>query len=102
GVPIPPIMISTPNSSTGTASQDTAGTGIFCTPQANAGCFGSVTCDYISETGSPAGMLTPGTHAAKTSAIFCVPGTGNGLVDPGASLPGPGANSTPQSFQLLP
>ncbi len=103
GLPLPPFAISTPASGTGTSVNSNAG-GIFCPGQtvANKGCFGDATCDYMEATGAPAGPLSPGPHSIITGSVFCIPSTGNGLIDTGAGFPGPGANSTPATIQLLP
>jgi hypothetical protein len=85
---------------TGTASATNA-TGVFCPGQLamHRGCFGSSACRTITETGAAAGPITTGTSADATLAsVFCIPATGNGLVDAIADLPGPGAVSLPGTF----
>jgi hypothetical protein len=112
GVDLTPIT-------TGTAS-DSDSLGIFCPGQQNSGAFGcsggagpgapaicpdGVTgplVDYIDETGQPAGTLLPGPHAGTLASVFCIPATGNFLIDGAANLPGPGATSLPGTFELLP
>jgi hypothetical protein len=103
GLALPAFAISTPASGTGTSVNSNGG-GIFCPGQtvANKGCFGDATCDYMEVTGASAGALSPGPHAITTGSVFCIPSTGNGLIDTGAGFPGPGANSTPATIQLLP
>jgi hypothetical protein len=77
--------------------------GAFCPSQAAAGCFGSGSCEYIGENGSPAGDLTGGGALAQTLAsVYCIPKTGNPLVNTVASLPGPGAVTLKGSAELLP
>ncbi|MGH7895103.1 MAG: hypothetical protein ACREQL_10565, partial [Candidatus Binatia bacterium] len=80
-------------------------TGIFCPSQANAGCFtnpGSSSCRLIRESGTPAGPITPNVAASVTLAsTFCIPASGNLLIDGSASLPGPGALSLPGTALLL-
>src|SRR5262249_37683483 len=70
------------------------------------GCFGQEPCRSITETGTPAGLLTPGTPNAVTLAsVFCipaVPGIAGQLVNSAADLPGPGAVSLPGTFLLTP
>jgi hypothetical protein len=57
----------------------------------------------ITETGSPGGDLTDNMpHTARLAAVFCIPETGNGLIDGAADLAGPGAVSLPGSVQILP
>jgi hypothetical protein len=83
---------------TGTATV-TAASGIFCTGgvttlQLHAGAFGKPLARTIQEVGTPAGSLTDGLpHATTLASVFCVPKTGNALIDPSADLPGPGAIS---------
>ncbi|HXJ36165.1 MAG TPA: hypothetical protein VMS22_19205 [Candidatus Eisenbacteria bacterium] len=102
GLPIPPFGISIPNNGTGSSTITDAG-GIFCPGQtvANKGCFGSAGCTSITVKGSPAGPLSPGPHPATVAGAFCIPSTGNGVVDGGGGLPGPGASSTPDIFSLF-
>jgi len=88
----------------------TAPDGIFCTNQANnpasnpsgkAGCFQEEQCRSYTETGVPAGPLTPGgTSTVTLASTFCIPATGNGAVAGTADLPGPGAVSLPGTFSL--
>jgi hypothetical protein len=90
--------------STGTVS-DTGPT--FCpgqdpTPPGKNGCFGDDACDYISETGAPAGPMTPGPHSGTLASVFCIPAVGNPVVDGAADLPGPGATSLPGTLTLIP
>jgi hypothetical protein len=102
---IPPILItlSTPNNSTDSHSVTTpSNNGIFCPSQAHAGCFGTANCDAYTVTGSEAGPLTPGAHPADLAAVFCVPATGNSLIDSGGGFPGPGAQSQGTTLSLLP
>jgi hypothetical protein len=87
---------------TGTAELSDAG-GVFCTGQSSTGCFGSQSCELIRETGSPAGALTLNTpKATKLASVFCIPASGNGLIDGAAALPGPGATSLPGTAVILP
>jgi hypothetical protein len=95
------LNISTPNSGTGVATA-TATAGKFCTGQANNGCFGSATCDFYEADGTAAGKLTAGSHAGATATTFCIPATGNGVIDSNGGFPGPGANSSNVSMSLLP
>ena len=87
---------------TGPASA-TSSTGRFCTGQLgppHAGCFGSAACRTINETGSSGGPLLTNVPANATLAsVFCIPATGNGLVDSSADLPGPGAVALPGTYE---
>jgi hypothetical protein len=83
---------------TGTSSK-TAANGVFCTGQTSAGCFGSGACVSITENGDPANAITVGVPATATLAsVFCIPATGNQLIDGTAALAGPGAVSLPGTF----
>src|SRR5262249_51824090 len=83
---------------TGTSNK-MAGNGIFCPGQASTGCFGSAACVDITENGDPAGSITVGVPATATLAsVFCIPATGNQLIDGTAALAGPGAVSLPGTF----
>lgn len=79
---------------TGTASS-TVASGIFCPgppAQTHAGAFGKAAARTIKEVGAPAGSIADGlAHAITYGSVFCVPKTGNALIDPSADLPGPGA-----------
>jgi hypothetical protein len=81
---------------TGTAS-DSDTLGLFCPAQTtggNEGCFGSTACRSFSQTGMPAGPLVPDvSQPIALASAFCIPATGNVLIDGAASLPGPGAAS---------
>jgi hypothetical protein len=83
-----------------TGASATNASGVFCTSQAHAGCFGSAACRTINETGSSGGtLLTNVTSNATLASVFCIPATGNGLVDASADLPGPGAVSLPGIYE---
>jgi hypothetical protein len=85
-------------STTGTRTSTNA-TRQFCPGQAQTGCFGNSACRTITENGAAAGTLTPDTPKRVTLAsTFCIPATGNGVVDSSASLPGPGAVSLSGTF----
>ena len=80
-----------------------ANTGETC--QRTQGAFGRLTAKFIRETGQASSSLTDfAAHNVTISATFCIPGTGNGLIDggTGADLPGPGAVSIRGTFQLTP
>jgi hypothetical protein len=79
---------------TGTSSQSNP-SGIFCPSQAHAGCFGDPTCRSFSETGVAPNAALAGAvpQPAKLASTFCIPGTGNNLIDGSVDLPGPAAIS---------
>jgi hypothetical protein len=97
GVDLTPIGTGTVN-----LTGPTFCSGQDATPPGINGCFANPTCDYIEERGTDAGALTPGTHAGTLASIFCIPATGNGLIDGSADLPGPGATSLPGTLELIP
>ena len=71
-------------------------TGFLCPSQFEPGCFGSPACRSIEVRGSPAGPIVGGIPASVTiGSAFCVPPTGNGMVDAATGLPGPGAVTLP-------
>jgi hypothetical protein len=120
-VVLPSFPVNLTPITTGTASLSNAG-GLFCPGQATSGAFGctgtagaaNAICpggnaapliDFIGETGSPGGSLTPGTHAATLASTFCIPSVGGSLgflINGAANLPGPGATSLPGTLELVP
>src|SRR5262245_33910164 len=83
---------------TATATQ-TAADGAFCPGQTSPGCFGSQACRTITENGAPAGQVMSAVFTNATLAsVFCIPATGNQLIDGTAALPGPGAVTLPGTF----
>ena len=91
---------------TGLGKKQNAG-GIFCPAQQTKSAFGTQAASVkrniveIQETGVAAGDITDGlTHASTLGAVFCIPATGNGLIDGAADLAGPGAVSLPGTVQL--
>ncbi len=79
--------------------------GNFCPSQRTAGAFGKSTARRIEETGSAAGNIADNaSHPVTIAATFCIPATGNALVDggTGADLPGPGGVSIRGTLQTLP
>jgi hypothetical protein len=81
---------------TGTATLSNP-TGFFCPGQANAGCFGNSACRSIQETGvAPSSLLSAvNPQPATLVSTFCIPKTGNLLIDGSVDLPGPAAISLP-------
>jgi hypothetical protein len=106
----PPLTVDLTPLVTATASASDP-EGSFCPQQAaighpgHPGCFTAATCALIEEHGVPAGSLLPaGTPKATTlSSVFCVPRTGNYLVDElAAGFPGPGAITLPGTMTVNP
>lgn len=82
---------------TGSSAIADAG-GVFCPGQTAPGCFGHATCRQVTETGSSPGVainsaLNP--QPATLVSTFCIPATGNVVLDGPAGLPGPAAISLP-------
>jgi hypothetical protein len=105
GVGLAPFPVSLVPIGTGTQS-DTGPT--FCPGQdATApglnGCFADPSCDYIEERGADASGISVGggSVSGTLASVFCIPATGNGLIDGAADLPGPGATSLPGTLELL-
>jgi hypothetical protein len=101
GPSLPQFAVSLAGITTGTSSL-TNGSGLFCPSQANAGAFGDPAVTNITETGSPAGNITTAAGAATLASVYCIPATGNVLIDGAADLPGPGAVSLQISADVLP
>ena len=84
----------------------TAANGDFCgaiSGQAQVGAFGQATVQYITAVGMPGGDLRDGgLHPAIQSSIFCIPNSGDPLVDAVANLPGPGTVTLSGVAQLVP
>jgi hypothetical protein len=80
----------------------TAGDGLFCPGQLNAGAFAQVATQAIQQVGVSSGDLTDGLpHPGVLVSNFCIPPTGNGAVDGIADLPGPGSLSLPGNAQFV-
>jgi hypothetical protein len=90
-----------------TCGDDTCVPGKFCPGQVPTigpglnGAFGLLAARTIVETGAPAGDITGGPGNAILASTFCVPATGNGLIDGSADLPGPGATSLPGAMEIV-
>jgi hypothetical protein len=93
----------TPASTDATVTKSDPG-GLFCPGQVTAGCFpGGGACKYIEANGAAAGAVTAGVgHSLRLASVFCIPKTGNALVDGAANLPGPGEVTLPMSGLLAP
>jgi hypothetical protein len=117
GAYLPEFQVNLEKLTTGTSSK-TNPDGIFCPDQKTFSAFGTqnrglrpdgdpthppIKIVTISQTGSPAGDVTDNlTHATTLAAVFCIPATGNGLIDGAADLAGPAAVSLPGTMQILP
>jgi hypothetical protein len=72
--------------------------GLFCPGQTSPGCFGDAACRSMQVTGTAPGLplLAAATPLPATLvSTFCVPATGNALIDGSVDLPGPAAISLP-------
>ncbi len=80
--------------------------GDFCgatTGQRNVGAFGQPTATCVTVAGQTAGDLRDGSlHDAIQASVFCIPNSGDALVDAVADLPGPGAVTLTGPLQLVP
>lgn len=96
-----PITLSPLTSGTSTLA---SANGLMCPGQVDAGFLGLPDVREITMTGSPllSDLLNP--LATTLVGTFCIPSTGNQLVDLSADLPGPGAVSLPgtANISLLP
>jgi hypothetical protein len=71
--------------------------------QRNVGAFGQPTAACVTVAGEPAGNLRDGgLHDAIQASVFCIPNSGDALVDAVADLPGPGAVTLTGPLQLAP
>jgi len=75
-------------------TQLTSATGDFCPGQPIPGAFGAP-ASAIHEAGAPLLQELSNVFATTVAGVFCVPSTGNGLIDLVADVPGPGAVSVP-------
>ncbi len=101
GPSLPTFAVSLTGTTTGTSSLSDAG-GLFCPGQGNAGAFGDPAVMNITENGVAGGNLTTGPSVGDTLAsVFCIPATGNVLIDGAADLPGPGATSLVVNADVL-
>jgi hypothetical protein len=74
-------------------------TGNLCPGQATPGAFGGP-AGAIRETGAPLLHELSNVFATTVAGTFCIPGTGNGLIDGLTDLPGPGAVSVPGTASI--
>jgi hypothetical protein len=101
-----PLAVALDPLTTGTSTIPTDGStspdGIFCPQQGNAGAFAAPSTRRIAMQGTPTStpLDTSAQNAVMVSA-FCIPRTGNVLIDGAANLPGPGATSLGGTLQLI-
>ena len=101
GPVLSPFPVTLAPITTGSATKSNAG-GLFCPLQANAGAFGDGAVTNITTTGTATGDLTAGPAlAGSLGSVFCIPATGNLLIDGAADLPGPGAVTLPVLVDIL-
>jgi hypothetical protein len=115
---LPEFQVNLEKLTTATSSKTDAG-GIFCPNQQTFSAFGGqnqalgrtpgdptnppIKITNITENGLNPGALTDNMpHVARLAAVFCIPATGNGLIDGAADLPGPGAVTLPGNVQIIP
>ena len=116
GAYLPEFQVNLEKLTTGVSTK-TNPDGLFCPNQRTFSAFGGqsptvrppngnpgpIKIVTITENGSPAGDLTTNmVKPATLSAVFCIPETGNGIIDGAADLAGPGATSLPGTVQILP
>jgi hypothetical protein len=103
-----PIPVSLSDTTTGISQRAADGNGFFCAAvdpsgAGVAGAFGNFQARFIEEVGSPAGpLLDTNPHPSVLASTFCIPASGNPVVDGAGGLPGPGATSLPGTVQLVP
>lgn len=77
---------------------------VLCPGQTSAmtGCFGDPECDAIEVRGEPAiGVAADGGDVAmRLASVWCIPQTGNALLDGHFDLPGPGALTLPGTIRV--
>ena len=82
-----------------------AADGDFCSAtsgQTAFGVFGQAGAQYIEVNGMAPGDLSSGASLASIqSSVFCIPPSGDFLVDAVANLPGPGAVTLTGEYQLV-
>ena len=98
-----PLAVSLSPLSTQVVTKTSDVDGIFCPsqPLASGGAFGVGTVRKIVQNGIPATGGLDGTGKDATLAsVFCIPATGNLLIDASANLPGPGSTALFGSISL--
>jgi hypothetical protein len=101
GPVLPPFTMTLAPITTGAASKFDA-SGLLCPSQAHAGALGDPSVVGIFTSGTPVGDLTAGPPTnGVLGSVFCIPATGNALIDGSADLPGPGAITLPISVDLI-
>lgn len=86
---------------TGSTRLATAGELCPDQPEGADGCFGMPSCRAVATSGAPAGpVFGDATTPTALAAAFCLPSTGNGIVDGAASLPGPAALALHGTWRL--
>jgi hypothetical protein len=73
--------------------------GLFCPGQRTMGAFGLAAARTMRIAGSPL-LGGPTLFSTTLAGTFCVPSSGNALVDNIENLPGPGAVSVPGSINV--
>src|SRR5262249_15383515 len=89
GIPLSPFAVDLTGLTTGTSSRTDAG-GMLCSGQGAPGALGDPAVRTIAASGSVSGGVP-----AVLASVFCIPATGNALIDAAVGLPGPGAITLP-------
>jgi hypothetical protein len=93
GTALPPFTVG-PAPLTTARSERADPAGFLCPSQTIRGAFGDPTATHVVEGAERRlGNLADGTGAGVLGSVFCIPGSGNALVDAAVGLPGPGALS---------
>jgi hypothetical protein len=104
GTSLPSFGVDLSPLTTGTSALDHASGGLCTgtTGQRTNGCFGNGTCEHIEQTGSAGGAISQGGGSVATTlgSVFCIPSSGNMLIDTVADLPGPGSTSLPGAAEI--
>lgn len=101
GVTLPLPVLADMTAITGSATLHADGQGGFCPGQASAGALGDAAA-AVTLRGRAAGPLLPGEHPSTLVAGFCIPASGNDLLDLSAALPGPSIATFPVRVELAP
>jgi len=93
------LPLTLPSLTTGTSALTADANGLFCPGQSSPGAFGLPNATRVSETGTPiAGSSN--LLGLTIGATFCIPPTGNGLIDSMGGFPTVGAVSVNGEFDL--
>jgi hypothetical protein len=94
------LPLTLPSLTTGTSELTADSNGIFCPGQSSPGAFGLPNATRVSETGTPIAGSSSNLLGLTIGATFCIPPTGNGLIDSMGGFPTVGAVSVNGQFDL--